>query len=85
MTLYTYDRDTEGKSTCTGTCATNWPPYKAEGDSSAALQDNVGTIKRDDGSAQYTWNGAPLYLYIQDKEKGDVTGDGVGDVWHVAK
>ncbi|HUM18196.1 MAG TPA: hypothetical protein VL086_21070, partial [Candidatus Nitrosotalea sp.] len=26
MTLYTYDKDTAGKSNCTGECAEYWPP-----------------------------------------------------------
>ena len=26
MTLYTFDKDTPGKSVCNGQCATNWPP-----------------------------------------------------------
>src|ERR1700720_4979606 len=26
MTLYTFDKDTPGKSACNGQCATNWPP-----------------------------------------------------------
>ena len=30
MTLYTFDKDTEGKSACNGPCATNWPVLKAE-------------------------------------------------------
>jgi predicted lipoprotein with Yx(FWY)xxD motif len=26
MTLYTFDKDSGGKSACNGPCATNWPP-----------------------------------------------------------
>ena len=29
MTLYTFDKDTSGKSTCNGPCAQNWPPLPA--------------------------------------------------------
>ena len=33
MTLYVLDRDKgDGKSTCNGQCATNWPPFMASGD-----------------------------------------------------
>ncbi len=32
MTLYTFDRDTGGKSACTGQCAVNWPPLAAPAD-----------------------------------------------------
>jgi predicted lipoprotein with Yx(FWY)xxD motif len=27
----------------------------------------------------------PLYLWVKDKAPGDVTGENVGEVWHVAK
>ena len=29
MTVYTYDSDMAGKSTCVGECAEYWPPVKA--------------------------------------------------------
>src|SRR6185437_12433588 len=31
MTLYTYDKDTQGQSNCTGQCAVNWPPFTVTG------------------------------------------------------
>lgn len=85
MALYTYDKDTKGQSNCVDTCAQNWPPYVVSGTTPATLPDHVGTIKRADGSTQYTWDDMPLYFYIKDKDKEDVYGDGVGGVWHVAK
>jgi predicted lipoprotein with Yx(FWY)xxD motif len=30
------------------------------------------------------YKGKPLYLFIKDAKAGDMTGDGVGDVWHTA-
>jgi predicted lipoprotein with Yx(FWY)xxD motif len=30
MSLYTFDKDADGKSACNGPCATNWPALKAE-------------------------------------------------------
>jgi len=89
MTLYTYSKDTPGKSNCTGTCATNWPPYTvasaADINVSAATTGTVGTVARADGSLQVTYNGAPLYFYIKDTKPGDTTGSGVGGVWFLAK
>ncbi|MQU19434.1 hypothetical protein GHN41_23800, partial [Pseudomonas helleri] len=32
LTLYTYDKDADGKSTCYDTCAKNWPPLPAKSD-----------------------------------------------------
>lgn len=85
MTLYTYDKDSKNVSNCTGDCAEKWPPYLVAGDVSADLPEHLGALQRADGTWQYTWDGKPLYYYVTDKVKGDVTGDGVGGVWHVAK
>ncbi len=83
--LYTYDKDTTGKSNCTGTCATIWPPYLAKGNVSSPMPANLGTTIRSDGSTQYTLNGKPLYYYANDKNPGDTKGDGIGGIWHLAK
>lgn len=85
MTLYTYDKDTNGVSNCYSACATTWPPYLQTGATSSALPTNISTTKRTDDTVQYTWNGKPLYYYVKDTKPGDITGDGVGGVWHVAK
>ncbi|HVZ67300.1 MAG TPA: hypothetical protein VG917_03490 [Patescibacteria group bacterium] len=85
MTLYVFDKDTKDTSNCYNQCAVNWPPYLVKGEEPATMPEHLGTTKRTDGSLQYTWNGMPLYYYIGDKVKGDVTGDGVGGTWHIAK
>lgn len=82
MTLYTFDRDATGKSNCNGTCAQNWPPLMA-----AAGAKDTGSwtvLKRDDGSMQWAYKGKPLYTWVKDAKPGDVTGDGVNNIWHVA-
>jgi len=83
MTLYTFDRDTTGKSTCSGPCAANWPPLMATGDAKATGDWTV--ITRDDGTKQWAYKGKPLYAWTKDTKPGDKTGDGVNNVWHVAK
>lgn len=89
MTLYTYASDSAGVSTCTGSCATTWPPYTvpSAGDIHvpANITGNVSTITRADGTLQVTYNGMPLYFYAKDTKPGDATGQGVGGVWFVAK
>ena len=42
------------------------------------------TVKRDDGTTQVTYEGAPIYYWAKDTKPGDVTGQGVGGVWFVA-
>ena len=83
MTLYTFDKDEAGKSNCYEQCAVNWPPLAAAADAMAEGEWTV--IDRTDGTKQWAYEGKPLYLYIEDKAAGDVTGDGKGGVWHVAK
>lgn len=84
MTLYTFDKDTKGVSNCTGSCAGVWPPYLT---SSVPANPPVGiaTITRSDNSIQFTYKGVPLYYYSGDTKVGDLTGDGVGGIWHLAK
>jgi predicted lipoprotein with Yx(FWY)xxD motif len=36
-----------------------------------------------DGSMIVTYNEMPLYYWVNDKEAGDTTGQGVGEVWYV--
>ncbi len=82
-TLYTYDEDDKGISNCSGLCATAWPPLLAP--DSAPATDRFTAITRSDGDQQWAYNGQPLYLYIGDSMPGDVDGDGVDSVWHVAR
>ncbi|MBS0534451.1 MAG: hypothetical protein JSR72_10375 [Proteobacteria bacterium] len=84
MTLYTFDKDSAGKSACNGPCATNWPPLMAAADAKAAGAFTV--IVRDDGSKQWAQGGKPLYTWKNDKKPGDITGDGfLNGAWHIAK
>ncbi len=83
MTLYTFDKDADGKSMCNGKCAENWPPLSAE--SGAAASGDFSVVTRDDGKKQYAYKGKPLYYFVKDQKPGDKTGEGVNNVWHVAK
>jgi predicted lipoprotein with Yx(FWY)xxD motif len=46
---------------------------------------NITVIIRTDGTKQFAWNSMPLYYYSKDAKAGDLTGDGVGGVWHLVK
>ena len=86
MSLYLFTNDTQdsGASTCADDCLAAWPALLSDGDPvagegvDAAL---LGTITRDDGTTQVTYNGWPLYYYAEDTAAGDTNGQGVGDVW----
>ncbi|QET03441.1 MULTISPECIES: COG4315 family predicted lipoprotein [Cupriavidus] len=85
LTLYTFDRDTNGsgKSVCNATCATNWPPLLASPGTSSTGSYSI--ITRDDGTRQWAYKGSPLYRFAKDAKPGDKTGDNLNNVWHVAK
>jgi predicted lipoprotein with Yx(FWY)xxD motif len=83
MTLYVYDRDPPFRSTCVQVCASNWPPLTAPRDAGAQGQFTV--IRRDDGSSQWAFRGKPLYRYGRDTRAGEAGGDGVANVWKVAR
>ena len=53
-----------------------------EGD---ALTEGWTMAKRTDGTMQLAFDGKPTYLFEGDAKKGDITGDGVGGVWHIIK
>jgi predicted lipoprotein with Yx(FWY)xxD motif len=80
MTVYTFDKDTAGKSACMDACLAKWPAVAP-----GAMKGSVDTITRDDGSKQAAVKGKALYLFAGDKKAGDATGDGMGGVWHVVK
>ncbi|WP_375460966.1 hypothetical protein [uncultured Enterovirga sp.] len=83
MTLYVFDRDAAGKSNCNGACATNWPPLMASGSDKPMGAWTI--VTRDDGGKQWAYREKPLYTWVKDSKVGDVTGDGVNSVWHVAQ
>ena len=85
MTLYTFDNDPAGggKSVCNGQCAINWPPLMAMDTDKASGDYSI--VTRDDGMKQWALKGKPLYYWVKDAKAGDMTGDGVNKVWHVAK
>jgi predicted lipoprotein with Yx(FWY)xxD motif len=84
-TLYYFAKDSAGMSACTGDCLKAWPAFTASAiiAPSAVNASDFGAITRDDGTAQVTFKGYPLYYWMKDKKRGDVTGQGVGKAWYV--
>jgi predicted lipoprotein with Yx(FWY)xxD motif len=91
-TLYYFSNDAAGENTCTGACATAWPIYFEANLTADMLGDGLSI---DDFSSvssasgqQTTYKGWPLYYYAPGgvREPANVTtGEGVGDIWFVAK
>lgn len=82
--LYTFGRDqrTPGQSACIGDCAKDWPPFIAAAD--AKPVGNWSTIRRPDGTPQWTYKGLPLYFYASENGPGTNSGDGQSELWYVA-
>ena len=88
MTLYLFTNDEVDVTNCYGGCARAWPPLMT---SSSIVMSGAGvtaefelaTIARDDGGMQITYNGKPLYYFINDHVPGDTNGQNRGEVWFV--
>jgi predicted lipoprotein with Yx(FWY)xxD motif len=79
-TLYLFARDSGTTSACTGACAVNWPPLRLSGTplaGSGTKPSDVGTTARAGGVSQLTYNGHPLYTFVNDKKPGDTNGEGI--------
>jgi predicted lipoprotein with Yx(FWY)xxD motif len=87
-TLYLFQNDTSTTSTCTGACASAWPPLITTGRphaGSGATSGLVATTRRADGTLQVTYNKHPVYTYGGDSAAGDVNGQGAyayGNYWY---
>jgi predicted lipoprotein with Yx(FWY)xxD motif len=87
FTLYMFANDQPGVSNCVDACAENWPPLTVASEDELIAGANVlgalGTLTRADGSLQVTYNGMPLYFWVNDAARGDATGQGFRDLWSV--
>jgi predicted lipoprotein with Yx(FWY)xxD motif len=87
--LYLFGSDTSAKSTCSGACATAWPPLTAKTAPTAgsgATASDLGTISRSDATKQVTYGGHPLYYYSGDTGAGQTNGEGLtafGAPWYL--
>jgi predicted lipoprotein with Yx(FWY)xxD motif len=88
-TMYLFEADKSGASTCSGACAAAWPPVIVSGSPQAGSgvdQSLLGTVKRDDGAMQLTYNKHPLYYFAADTGAGQDKGQGskeFGAGWYV--
>lgn len=89
-TLYAFMKDQHRHVTCTGSCASFWPPLKkgsqklvAGGTAKTAM---LSSDKDPAGGRVVTYNKWPLYTYVGDKAAGKATGQGLnlsGGKWYV--
>lgn len=96
-TLYYHTNDFDGKNACTGGCEAIWPVFNAEGLTQSKLSEGLdiadfATTTTASGKKQLTYKGHPLYYFAPKVNEvntpeaaGEVKGDGVLNVWYVAK
>ncbi len=85
-TLYTFTSDSINASTCSGTCASDWPPLILNSDEMSvpkAILHKIGIFAMNSTSVQITYNGMPLYHYAGDASPGDTNGQGISGKWYV--
>ncbi len=87
-TIYLFTKESSEKSECYGECADAWPPVLTKGDPVAGGgvdAKKLGTTKRKGGGTQVTYNGHPLYYYV-DEPANQVLCQAVnefGGIWYV--
>lgn len=92
-TLYMFVRDNRQRVTCTGACASAWPPLKLPAGKKLAAGPGVragllGTDPDPAGGRVVTYDGWPLYTYHGDVQAGQSAGQGLtlnGGLWYVLR
>ena len=85
--VYMLEADGDGVDACVGDCLETWPPVlvtdvQPSVDLGMDLDaDLLGTVERDDGTMQLTYNGRPLYRYAADTGANRIAGHGIDDQW----
>lgn len=72
LTLYTWNKDPAGKSTCVGICAESFRPFLAA--SNSQVLGDWSLLDRSDGTKQWALKGRALYTYVKDVDPGSVRG-----------
>jgi predicted lipoprotein with Yx(FWY)xxD motif len=84
FTLYYLTTDQHSTPTCTGSCASMWPPQMVPGSVPAAgsgVTGTLGTVASPIGGKQLTYMGWPLYTYSGDSAPGQANGQGSLGTW----
>lgn len=91
--LYMFPPDAARHVTCTGSCATAWPPLILHAGQTTAARAGVrpgllGTAPNPGGGRVITYHGWPLYTYLGDTSPGHAAGQGANDDgghWYVMR
>ena len=91
--LYIFPPDAARHVTCTGDCASAWPPLTLHAGETVAAgagvrADLLGTVPDPGGGRVVTYHGWPLYTYLGDASPGHAAGQGKNDdggYWYVIR
>ncbi len=91
LTLYIFEPDNRTAVTCTGACASVWPPVRlASGQKAVAAagakQVLLGSDPNPGGGSVVTYSGWPLHTYVADTAAGPAQGQALnlnGGLWYV--
>ena len=84
MTLYSPKQEADGHILCTAACTRFWHPLLlSKGAKSPTkgpgVSGKVATVDRPDGTKQVTFDGKPLYQFVEDGSPGDTKGNNFQD------
>lgn len=83
-TLYYFTPDdASGKATCSGGCASIWPPLTGTPAAGSGVTGMLTMVMGANGT-QVSYNGHPLYEYSKDTAPGQANGEGIMNKWHAA-
>jgi len=85
-TLYLFEKDTHGRSTCFRACARVWPPALVRGRPRAGegvVASKLTTTRRGSSKRQLVYAGHPLYRMNADVRPGQTQGEGFLATWWI--
>src|SRR6185312_3265153 len=85
-TLYLFEKDRHGRSTCFDACARVWPPVLVSGRPRAGdgiTASKLTTTRRAGSKLQLVYDGHPLYRMNADVRPGQTQGEGFLATWWI--
>jgi predicted lipoprotein with Yx(FWY)xxD motif len=85
-TLYLFEKDKHGRSTCFAACARVWPPALVSGRPRAGdgiTASKLTTTRRGGSKLQLVYDGHPLYRMNADVRPGQTQGEGFLATWWI--